>query len=107
MSDRTPSPRQRRPFRRRVLLAVTGLTPQIITETIHALAVQSSPSWVPTEIQVITTTWGADLVVQRLLNGPRGWFHRLVREYGLPDMAFPGSRFISFVSPTGGGMTDE
>ena len=42
-------------YERRVLLAVTGLTPQIVTETLYALAVNAKPRWVPTELRIITT----------------------------------------------------
>ena len=35
-------------YPRRILLCVTGLTPQILTETLYALAVQRQPPFVPT-----------------------------------------------------------
>ena len=38
-------------YPRRILLAVTGLSPQIVTETLYALAVKGNPAWVPTEIR--------------------------------------------------------
>ena len=44
-------------YPRRVLLSVSGLTPQVITETLYALAMRSPP-FVPTEVQVITTDLG-------------------------------------------------
>lgn len=45
-------------FPRRVLLVVTGLAPQVVTETVWALAGQS-PTVLPTEITVVTTGEGA------------------------------------------------
>ena len=42
-------------FPRRILLAVSGLTPQIVTETLYALAVIQKPAWIPTEVHLITT----------------------------------------------------
>jgi len=73
---------------RRILLAVTGLSPQIITETLYALAVdQPSPS-VPTEIHLITTSEGADRARLSLLSTTPGWFHRLCADYQLPEIAF-------------------
>jgi len=45
---------------RRILLAVTGLTPQIVTETLYALAIGCKPAWLPTEVHVITTEEGAE-----------------------------------------------
>jgi CRISPR-associated protein (TIGR02584 family) len=47
-------------YPRRILLAVTGLSPQIVTETLYALGVKGSPVWVPTEVRIITTRWGAE-----------------------------------------------
>ena len=44
------SPRHDRPggtYPRRILLAVTGLSPQIVTETLYALAVERTAAWVP------------------------------------------------------------
>ncbi|HKM71076.1 MAG TPA: hypothetical protein VJX94_13665 [Stellaceae bacterium] len=46
-------------YPRCILLAVTGLSPQIVTETLYALAVTGSPAWAPTEIRIITTRRGA------------------------------------------------
>ena len=46
----------------RILVAVTGLSPQIVTETLYALAVAPAPSeprFVPTKIRLITTEQGA------------------------------------------------
>ena len=51
-------------YNRRILLAVTGLSPQILTETLYALGVvpgKGNTPFVPTEVHLITTTQGADL----------------------------------------------
>ncbi len=45
-----PSAAQAASFPRRVLLAVSGLTPQIITETLYALAADEHAPFVPTEL---------------------------------------------------------
>ena len=74
-------------FPRRILLAVTGLSPQVITETLYALATGETP-FVPDEIHVITTEKGADRVRLTLLGHEPGWFHRLCREYDLPPILF-------------------
>jgi hypothetical protein len=42
-------------FQRRVLLAVSGLTPQIVTETLYALAADEHAPFVPTEVHLITS----------------------------------------------------
>lgn len=72
-----PNPASPESYPRRVLLAVTGLSPQIVTETLYALAVQSRPAFVPTEIHLITTAQGREHARLNLLSADPGWFHRL------------------------------
>lgn len=76
---------------RNILICVTGLSPQIVTETVYALAVQGSPAWIPDEIHLITTARGADNARLKLLSGDPGWFHRLRKDYALPAIAFDES----------------
>ncbi len=73
---------------RRILLAVTGLTPQVVTETLFALACRADSPWVPDEIHLITTASGAENARLNLLL-PDGWFHRLCADYQLPPIDFP------------------
>ena len=76
---------------RRILLAVTGLSPQIVTETVYALAVASAPPhrpFIPTEVRLITTNEGAERAKLSLLHPQSGWFHRLRADYALPSIAF-------------------
>ena len=68
-------------YSRRVLLAVTGLSPQILTETLYALAVAQTPAFVPTEVHLITTTEGARLARAALLHPDGGQFHALCADY--------------------------
>ena len=75
-------------YSRRLLVAVTGLSPEIVTETLYALAVEQDPPFVPTEIRLITTEEGAERAKLSLLHSESGWFHRLRADYGLPAIAF-------------------
>ena len=77
-------------YPRRVLLAVSGLSPQILTETLYALTQGESKNerFEPTEIQLITTEVGASRARLMLLSDVPGWFHRLRREYRLPAIDF-------------------
>ena len=75
-------------FSRRILVAVTGLSPQIVTETLYALAVQNEQPFVPTEIHLITTAEGANRARLALLSASPGGFHHLREDYGLPEMDF-------------------
>lgn len=60
-----PNPTEPHTYARRVLLCVSGMTPQIVTETLHALLTQSPP-FVPTEIHLITTAEGEAKARERL-----------------------------------------
>jgi CRISPR-associated protein (TIGR02584 family) len=70
-------------FPRRVLAIAVGMTPQVVTETLYALAVQAEEKFVPTEICIITTAEGAARIHADLLDPQHGQFHALCREYGL------------------------
>lgn len=75
-------------FPRRVLLAVTGLSPQIVTETLYGLAVTRQPAFIPTEVRLITTSAGAESAERSLLGADPGWFTRLCTDHALPPIAF-------------------
>ncbi|HMW16851.1 MAG TPA: CRISPR-associated ring nuclease Csm6 [Accumulibacter sp.] len=76
-------------YPRRILVAVTGLSPQIVTETLYALAVAPAErAFVPTEIHLITTGNGAEKARLALLSNDPGWFHHLCRDYALPPIRF-------------------
>lgn len=64
---------------RDVLVALCGLTPQVVTETLWALA-RRDPRVHPAEIWILTTQAGRARCLDRLL-GPKGALARYVREY--------------------------
>ena len=74
-------------YQRRILLAVTGLSPQVVTETLYALCVVQKPNFIPTEIHILTTTEGAERARLNLLSED-GWFYRLCKDYQLPKIHF-------------------
>jgi CRISPR-associated protein (TIGR02584 family) len=94
--------------RRRVLLAVTGLSPQIVTETIYALAVDPArpAPWVPEEVHLITTLQGANSARLLLLHPETGWFHRLRQDYALPEIRFDESCIHTIDRPDGSPLED-
>lgn len=75
---------------RRILVCITGLTPQVVTETVFALAHQQ-PAWIPTEVHVLTTLTGARHAELMLLAEDRAQFRRLREDYQLPAIAFDAS----------------
>lgn len=82
MTDEEPSS-----YRRRVLLCVVGLTPQVITETLYALAVLRDPPFVPTEIRVVTTSEGSQRALLTLLDPDTGALPQLSQDYALEGLA--------------------
>ncbi len=70
----------------RVLLLVTGLSPQIVTETLFVLCVERTPSFIPTKIQLITTREGADRAKLLLLDRNTGYFHKFCDDYHLDSL---------------------
>lgn len=75
-------------YSRRILLAVTGLSPQIVTETLYALYKVQKPAFMPTEVHLLTTTEGKKRASLNLLSEDEGWFHRLRKDYALPAIHF-------------------
>lgn len=65
-----------------ILLAVTGMTPQVITETLYGMARTGEP-W-PERIEIITTRIGADKVYAGLIE--QGHLARLCDELGRPRL---------------------
>ena len=76
------------PFQRRILLAVTGLSPQVVTETLYALALEGGHERMPTEVHLVTTAQGAERAQLALLSNEPGWFRRLLADYRLPPVVF-------------------
>jgi len=92
------------PAQRRILLAVTGLSPQVMTETLYALAVQER--WIPDEIHLITTVEGATRARLTLLSDDPGWFHRLRQEYALPAIHFDAACIHPMADANGQALSD-
>lgn len=71
------------------LLAVCGLSPQVITETLYALNQMNRPVHA---IHVITTRPGKDKILSHLLDGGHGPFYRYLKEYSVTGVDFgPGN----------------
>ncbi|PID41611.1 MAG: TIGR02584 family CRISPR-associated protein [Gammaproteobacteria bacterium] len=75
-------------YPRRILVAVSGLSPAILTETLYALATDSERPFIPTEIHLITTLEGKERATNSLLKGADAAFTRLCEEYQLPGITF-------------------
>lgn len=78
-----------------VLFLVTGMTPQIITETVWALACDPAldTPWVPDEIHVLSTEDGLNQIRSRLFSEKEGYkFAKFKQDYAhLENIDFDGS----------------
>jgi CRISPR-associated protein (TIGR02584 family) len=90
---------------RQVLLVVTGLTPQVVTETIYALW-KHDPALVPEEVHLVTTVQGARNAQLNLLSAQLDWMGRLQRDYQLPPIAFTAEQIHVIPSSDGNGLED-
>ena len=88
----------------KILLCVTGLSPQVVTETLHALAVDRG--WLPDRIRLITTEEGAKRARLSLLSDEPGWFHRLCTDYQLPPIRFADDDILVLAQADGSPMAD-
>jgi CRISPR-associated protein (TIGR02584 family) len=69
-------------FPRRMLLALGGMSPQVVTETLYYLCIRQSPAFIPTEVRLITTSVGRDEAIDGLLDHD-GEFHEFLKDYAL------------------------
>ncbi|WP_126443804.1 CRISPR-associated ring nuclease Csm6 [Sulfuricystis multivorans] len=99
------APEQPHTYPRRILLAVSGLTPQIITETLYALIAQPTP-FVPTEVRLITTREGAARARLALLSDDPGWFRRLCRDFRVSAITFDENHIETFSDGEGRPLDD-
>ncbi len=88
---------------RNILFLVTGMTPQIITETIWALACDenTTETWVPDEVHVLSTQDGLNQIRKRLFED--GVFAQFKRDYpSLEQMSFDPTNHLHVITDQNG-----
>lgn len=77
---------------REILVAVAGLTPQVITETLYYLTQVRDPPVGIAEIHILTTQPGRERILTDLLTPDRGHFYTFCTEYDVDPtgIAFDG-----------------
>jgi len=91
---------------KKILLAVCGLSPQIVTESLYALAFCRDVPLIPDEVHLVTTCEGAERARLLLLSEEPGWFHQLRREYDLPSILFDNDHIHIMCDHAGRAMED-
>ena len=90
-------------YSKRILLAVSGMSPQIVTETLYALSVANTEqAFIPTEIHLISTNTGKNRAVLELLHPQTGKFHELCKDYDLQGIQFSAEQI--YVIPDKNGV---
>ena len=89
-------------YPRRILLAVTGLSPQVVTETIYSLCVERQPIFVPTEVHILTTEEGASRARLTLLDPEQGKFHQFCHDYDLANRMYFADASIHIIADKSG-----
>ena len=87
---------------RTLLLAVTGLSPQVVTETLYALYKQGEA--MPDEIHILSTEEGCRRAQLTLIND--GWLAKLYHDYQLPIVNFSEQNIHSLQDATGKTLSD-
>ena len=93
-------------YKKRILLAVSGMSPQIVTETLYSLAQAQNDAFIPTEIHLITTKTSAQEARLQLLHPKTGKFLQLCSDYQLNDISFPESH-IHIIEDYAGNQLDD
>jgi len=91
---------------KKILLAVSGLSPQIVTESLYALAFCRDIPFIPDEVHLVTTREGAERARLLLLSEQPGWFYQLCREYDLPPIMFDNDHIHVMCDHAGRAMDD-
>lgn len=89
-------------YARRILIVVTGETPQVITETLYALLTQPK-AFVPTQLVVVTTGVGAARVREKfMIPGVRGNpLRRLCDQFKVTGLSLTDSSIRTGLAPNG------
>ena len=67
--------------KRKILLVVSGFSPQIVTETLYSLVTRAKNPWIPNEIQLLSTYKGCEIAKNDLLHPSRNKFGAFCKAY--------------------------
>lgn len=95
-------------MKKEILVAVVGLTPQVITETLYYLTRVKKPRSKISEIHVITTLDGKREILTKLLSPKNGRFFDFCREYKITpsSIRFNEDSIILLKDPMGNPLQD-
>lgn len=85
-----------------ILIAVTGASPQVLTETVYAIHMHGKP--MPEEIFVITTEQSKETLEQGLFE--EGHWAKLIQDYQLPNINFNSNHIWVISDDKGQALSD-
>ncbi len=91
--------------KQRHLICITGMSPQVVTETIYALAHEDEAP-IATTVTIITTAEGAKQAHLKLLSGQHPYFNLLKQEYGLAHFHLDASNIHIVKNEQGEELSD-
>lgn len=89
-------------IQKQILVAVTGASPQVLTETLYALHTQGKSF--PEEVWVITTQDAKTMLVQGLFH--EGHWQKILADYQMPAIKFDESHIWLIKDPDGHELND-
>lgn len=90
-----------------MFLAIGGMTPQVVTESLYCLCLRQAPAFVPTEVHVIVTEVSRQIAELALLHPRQGKFHQFLRDYALEgQITFPESNLHMLRRQDGSALAD-
>ena len=89
----------------RSLVCVTGMSPQVVTETLYALIHDTQAPFIPNEIHIISTARGKRFAESVLL-GENGYISQMIKDFKLPT-ALLSNLYITAVSDAQGEPLDD
>ncbi|PJK08742.1 TIGR02584 family CRISPR-associated protein [Lysobacteraceae bacterium NML95-0200] len=92
-------------YAKRILVVVSGMSPQILTETLYALTQRQQPAFVPTEVHLVSTTSGACRARLALLKDD-AQFYCLCNDYGLDPAIFTAANIHTIRDALGNPLDD-
>ena len=94
-----------RPRAKKIFLAITGLTPQVVTETLYAM-LRQNPAGMPDEIHLLSTLEGIERARLTLLGDEPGWFRKFCRDHSLNGLRFDEDCLHPLAHDGGPGLQD-
>lgn len=82
-----------------VLLCTVGLAPQVVTETLYALARLATPRFRSARLVLLSTAAGLELARRTLFQRPHGAAFRLAADW--PEVRVPEPEFVALEGPRG------